>query len=88
MSGYDILGGFLLFFFIFIYITWFGFSIKVENDKNNKESKIRINPYDNLPLSRKFIDKKNEQIGFFDLGNHILIIGMILFIVFVVTNVS
>ena len=88
MSGYDILGGFLIFFLIFIYITWFGFSIKVENDKNNKESKIRINPYDNLPLSRKFIDKKNEQIGFFDLGNHILIIGMILFIVFVVTNVS
>ena len=88
MSGYDILGGFLIFFLIFIYITWFGFSIKVENDKNSEESKIKINPYDNLPLSRKFIDKKNEQIGFFDLGNHILIIGMILFIVFVVTNVS
>ena len=88
MSGYDILGGFLIFFFIFIYITWFGFSIKVENDKNNEESKIKLNPYDNLPLSRKFIDKKNEQIGFFDLGNHILIIGMILFIIFVVTNVS
>ena len=88
MSGYDILGGFLIFFLLFIYITWFGFSIKVENDKSNEESKIKINPYDNLPLSRKFIDKKNEQIGLFDLGNHILIIGMILFIVFVVTNVS
>ena len=88
MDGYNILAGFLLFFLFFIYITWFGFSIKVENDKNSEESKIKINPYDNLPLSRKFIDKKNEQIGFFDLGNHILIIGMILFIIFVVTNVS
>ena len=88
MTGYTVLGGFLIFFLLFIYITWFGFSIKVENDKNSEESKIKINPYDNLPLSRKFIDKKNEQIGFFDLGNHILIIGMILFIVFVVTNVS
>ena len=88
MNGYDILGGFLIFFLFFIYITWFGFSIKVENDKNSEESKIKINPYDNLPLSRKFIDKKNEQIGFFDLGNHILIIGMILLIIFVVTNVS
>ena len=88
MDGYNILAGFLLFFLFFIYITWFGVSIKVENDKNREESKIKINPYDNLPLSRKFIDKKNEQIGFFDLGNHILIIGMILFIVFVVTNVS
>ena len=88
MDGYTILAGFLLFFLFFIYITWFGVSIKVENDKNREESKIKINPYDNLPLSRKFIDKKNEQIGFFDLGNHILIIGMILFIIFVVTNVS
>ena len=88
MSGYTVLAGFLIFFLLFIYLTWFGFSIKVENDKNREESKIKINPYDNLPLSRKFIDKKNEQIGFFDLGNHILIIGMILFIIFVVTNVS
>ena len=88
MDGYTILAGFLLFFLFFIYITWFGFSIKVENDKNSEESKIKINPYDNLPLSRKFIDKKNKQLGLFDLGNHILIIGMILFIIFVVTNVS
>ena len=87
MSGYTVLAGFLIFFLLFIYLTWFGFSIKVENDKDNEESKIKINPYDNLPLSRKFIDKKNEQIGLFDLGNHILIIGMILFIIFVVTNV-
>ena len=88
MSGYTVLAGFLIFFLLFIYLTWFGFSIKVENDKDNEESKIKINPYDNLPLSRKFIDKKNEQIGLFDLGNHILIIGMILFIIFVVRNVS
>ena len=88
MTGYTVLAGFLIFFFIFIYLTWFGYSIKIENDKDNEESKIKLNPYDNLPLSRKFIDKKNEQIGIFDLGNHILIIGMILFIIFVVTNVS
>ena len=88
MTGYTVLAGFLIFFFFFIYLTWFGYSIKIENDQDNEESKIKLNPYDNLPLSRKFIDKKNEQIGFFDLGNHILIIGMILFIIFVVTNVS
>ena len=88
MSGYTVLAGFLIFFLLFIYLTWFGFSIKVENDKDNEESKIKINPYDKLPISRKFIDKKNQQIGLFDLGNHIIIIGMILFIIFVVTNVS
>ena len=88
MNGYDILAGSLIFFLFFIYITRFGFSIKIENDKDKEDSKIKINPYDNLPLSRKFIDKKNQQIGFFDLGNHILIIGMILFIIFVVINAS
>ena len=88
MTGYTMLAGFLIFFLFFIYLVWFGYSIKIENDKNIKESNIKINPYDNLPISRKFIDKKNQQIGFFDLGNHILIIGMILFIIFVVTNVS
>ena len=33
MDGYTILAGFLLFFLFFIYITWFGFSIKVESEK-------------------------------------------------------
>ena len=88
MDGYDYLAGFLLLFVFFIYITWFGFSIKIENDKDKEDSKIKINPYDNLPLSRRFIDKKNKQVGLFDLGNHILIIGMILSIIYVVTNVS
>ena len=88
MDGYDYLAGFLLLFLLFIYITWFGFSIKIENDKDKEDSKIKINPYDNLPLSRRFIDKKNKQVGLFDLGNHILIIGMILSIIYVVTNVS
>ena len=70
MDGYTILGGFLIFFFLFIYFVWFGYSIKEENDKAEGE-KIKINPYDNLPLHRKMIDKKNQQIGAFDLGNHI-----------------
>ena len=57
MDGYSILAGFLLFFLLFIYITWFGFSIKVENEKEQAKE-IKINPYDNLPIHRKFIDKK------------------------------
>ncbi len=88
MDGYTILGGLLLFFLFFIYITWFGFSIKVENEKNNNETDIKINPYDNLPLHRKIIDKKNSKIGLFDLGNHILIIGFILIVIFVSMNVD
>ena len=87
MDGYTVLYGALIFFGLFIYVTWFGTSIKIENQKNEGPT-IKINPYDNLPISRKFIDKKNKQIGIFDLGNHILIIGMIVSLIFVLTNVE
>ena len=87
MDGYTILAGFLIFFLFFIYITWFGYSLKVENEKD-QTSEIKINPYDNLPLSRKLIDKKNAKVGIFDLGNHILIIGIILLVIFVSMNVD
>ena len=62
MDGYDYLAGFLLLFVFFIYITWFGFSVKVENQKDQPE-KISINPYDQVPLHRKLIDKKNDKVG-------------------------
>ncbi len=88
MDGYNILAGLLIFILLFIYLTWFGFSVKVENEKEEQASKIKINPYDNLPLSRRFIDKKNPNVGIFDLGNHILIIGVILLVVFVSLNVD
>ena len=87
MDGYTILGSFLLLFILFIYLTWFGFSVKVDNEKNDG-SEIKMNPYDNLPLHRKIIDKKNSKIGLIDLGNHILIIGFILLVIFVTINVD
>ena len=87
MDGYTILAGALIFFGLFIYLTWFGVSIKVIS-KEEKQSNIKINPYDNLPLHRKLIDKKNKQVGFFDLGNHILIVGFILLVIFISINVE
>ena len=87
MDGYTVLAGALIFFVLFIYLTWFGISIKMEHQKEEGEN-IKINPYDNLPLSRKLIDKKNKQVGFFDLGNHILIIGIILLVIFISKNVG
>ena len=87
MDGYTLLAGFLLLFVLFIYLTWFGFSVKIENEKN-KGAEIKINPYDNLPLHRKIIDKKNDKIKIIDLGNHILIIGFILAVIFVSLNVD
>ena len=87
MDGYTILAGLLLFFVFFIYITWFGFSVKLENEKEDGQ-KIKINPYDQIPLHRKLIDKKNSRVGLFDLGNHILIIGVILLVIFISLNVE
>ena len=87
MDGYDYLAGFLLFFLFFIYIVWFGFTVKEENQKE-KGDNIKLNPYDNIPIHRKLIDKKNKKVGIFDLGNHILIIGMILIAIFISLNVG
>ena len=87
MTGYTVLAGALIIFGLFIYLTWFGVSIKIENQKED-QSNIKINPYDNLPLHRKLIDKKNKQVGFFDLGNHILIVGMVLLVIFISMNVD
>ena len=68
MDGYTVLAGILIFFLLFIYLTWFGVSIKIESQKND-DTDIKINPYDKLPLYRKLIDKKNQQVEIFDLGN-------------------
>ena len=87
MGGYNIVAGFLIFFFLFIYFVWFGTSLKIESDKD-KSDDIKINPYDQIPVHRKLIDKKNKKIGIFDLGNHILIIGMILLAIFISLNVE
>ena len=87
MDGYSILAVALIFFGLFIYLSWFAVSIKVA-DQEEEKSNIKINPYDNLPFSRKLIDKKNKEVGFFDLGNHIFIIGIILLVIFISKNVG
>ena len=87
MDGYTLLAGILIFFLLFIYLTWFGVSIKIESQKND-DTDIKINQYDKLPLYRKLIDKKNQQVEIFDLGNHILIVGTVLLVILVSLNVE
>ncbi len=87
MDAYGYLAFFLILFVFFIYIVWFGYSVKVENQKEQGD-KVKINPYDQIPLSRRLIDKKNSKVGIFDLGNHILIAGVILLVIFVSLNVE
>ena len=87
MDGYGYLAALLLFFVFFIYIVWFGYSVKQENEKDDTSS-VKMNPYDNIPLHRRLIDKKNSKVGLFDLGNHILIVGFILVVIFISLNVT
>ena len=87
MDAYGYLAFFLILFVFFIYIVWFGYSVKLENPKEQGD-KVSINPYDQIPLRRRLIDKKNSKVGIFDLGNHILIAGVILLVIFVSLNVE
>ena len=87
MDAYGYLAFFLILFVFFIYIVWFGYSVKVENQKEQGD-KVTINTYDQIHLSRRLIDKKNSKVGIFDLGNHILIAGVILLVIFVSLNVE
>ena len=87
MDAYGYLAFFLILFVFFIYIVWFGYSVKFENQKEQGD-KVSINPYDQIPLRRRLIDKKNSKVGIFDLGNHILIAGVILLVIFVSLNVE
>ena len=54
MDAYGYLAYFLLLFVFIIYIVWFGYSVKVENQKEHGD-KVRINPYDQIPLSLSLI---------------------------------
>ena len=44
MDAYGYLAFFLILFVFFIYIVWFGYSVKVENQKEQGD-KVTINPY-------------------------------------------
>ena len=87
MDAYGYLAFFLILFVFFIYIVWFGYTVKEEKDKEQGD-KVKINPYDNIPIHRRLIDKKNAKVGIFDLGNHILIVGFILVVIFISLNVT
>ena len=39
-------------------------------------------------LKAMFVDPKNKNLGWFDLGNHILLIGFVLLIYFIAINVE
>tara|TARA_B100000427_G_scaffold211640_1_gene176535 strand:- start:448 stop:705 length:258 start_codon:yes stop_codon:yes gene_type:complete len=82
-SSYTLLASIIGLLILFIYLSWLYVSSK--HVWNKKENAIFI---DNKSKKRwrNIIDKKNEELGWFDLGNHIIIIGVILFAIFIAKN--
>ena len=80
-SSYSILAAIIGLFLLFLYSSWIYISAKYvwKKEKISSEPKKKIR-------WKNIVDKKNEELGWFDLGNHIIILGVILFAIFIVKN--
>ena len=83
-SAYATLSGLVIFLALFIYFSYFAVSLKMEKSDTKKKA---IEERKKIPFRwRDLIDKKNQSLGLIDLGNHILIIGIVLLAIFIIKN--
>ena len=83
-SAYATLAGLVIFLALFIYFSYFAVSLKIEKNDTKKEA---TEERKKIPFRWKdLIDKKNQSLGLIDLGNHILIIGVVLLAIFIIKN--
>ena len=69
-----------------IYFVFFSVSLRLEKNENKAEIAVKRK---SVPFRWKdLIDPKNKKLGFIDLGNHVLIAGMIFLVIFVSMNVD
>ena len=73
--SYTLLGTIVGILILFIYLVWLYVSSKYVWNKSESE----VAGKKNKKRWKNIVDKKNEELGWFDLGNHIIIIGVILF---------
>ena len=83
-SAYTTLTGLVIFLALFIYFSYFAVSFKIEKNETEEETlgKIKKTPF----KWKNLVDKKNQSLGLIDLGNHILIIGVVLLAIFIIKN--
>tara|TARA_B110000263_G_scaffold246555_1_gene257779 strand:- start:783 stop:1037 length:255 start_codon:yes stop_codon:yes gene_type:complete len=81
-TSYVLLSTIIGLLILFLYFAWLYVSSK---HVWNKKKPVTI---DNKSKRRwkNLVDKKNEELGWFDLGNHIIILGVILFAIFIAKN--
>jgi hypothetical protein len=83
-TSYALLLGLIIFFVLFIYFSFFSVSLRLEKNENEAEIAVKRK---NVPFRWKnLVDNKNKNLGLIDLGNHILVLGIVLFAVFIITN--
>ena len=80
--SYTLLGTIVSLLILFIYLVWLYVSAKYIWNK----SELEIGEKKNKRRWKNIVDKKNEELGWFDLGNHIIILGIILFAIFIAIN--
>ena len=81
-TSYTILASVIGLLILFLYLSWIYVSAKYVWVKDNNNSVTKKNP----KRWKNIVDSKNRDLGWFDLGNHIIIIGVVLFAIFIVKN--
>ena len=80
--SYTLLGTIVSLLILFMYLVWLYVSAKYVWNK----SELEMAEKKNKNRWKNIVDKKNEELGWFDLGNHIIILGVILFAMFIAIN--
>ena len=81
-TSYTLLSTIIGILILFLYFSWLYVSSR--HVWNKKEAVIIDSK--NKRRWKNLVDKKNEELGWFDLGNHIIILGVILFAIFIAKN--
>ena len=81
-SSYTLLSTIIVLLIIFIYLAWLYVSAK--HVWNKGESVLAEKK--NKRRWKNIVYNKNEELGWFDLGNHVIILGVILFAIFIAVN--
>lgn len=86
-SSYTILASIIGSLLLFLYISWVYVSARYVWLKNKNKNKNNDNLNRKKSMRWKnIVDSKNESLGWFDLGNHFIIMGVIVFAIFIVKN--
>ena len=85
-SSYAALTGLIVFLILFIYFCFLSVSLRIVRKNQKNESQVKSKKIKEPWKVRNLIDPKNKSLSFLDLGNHVLILGIVLFAFFIIKN--